>query len=91
MGYPESRGDVSMRPGSQSLAPVMEEDRDVILCTQDGRQSLRTCCSGEGDPAMQELGMQVKDSETEVFSAGPQGLSSDSYFCFVSSFDGRER
>lgn len=80
-----------MRPGSQSLAPVMEEDRDVILCIQDEKESLRTFCSGEGDLAMQELGMQVKGSETEVFSAGPRGLSSDSYFCFVSSFDGRER
>lgn len=91
VGYPESRGDVAMRPGSQSLAPVMEGNRDVILCTQDGKQSLRTFCSGEGDLAMQELGMQVKGSETKVLSAGPQGLSSDSYFCFVSSFDGRER
>ena len=56
LGYPESRDDVSMRPGSQSLAPVMEGDRDVVLCTQDGKQSLRTFCSGQGDPAMQELG-----------------------------------
>lgn len=80
-----------MRPGSQSLAPVMEGDRDVVLCMQDGKQSLRTFCSGEGDLAMQEPGMQVKGSETKVLSAGPQGLSSDPYFCFVSSFDGRER
>ena len=91
MGYPESRDDVAMRPGSQSLVPVMEGDRDVVLCMQDGKQSLRTFCSGEGDLAMQELGMQVKGSETKVLSAGPQGLSSDPYFCFVSSFDGRER
>lgn len=80
-----------MRPGSQSLVPVMEGDRDVVLCMQDGKQSLRTFCSGEGDLAMQEPGMQVKGSETKVLSAGPQGLSSDPYFCFVSSFDGRER
>lgn len=69
----------------------MEGDRDVVLCMQDGKQSLRTFCSGEGDLAMQEPGMQVKGSETKVLSAGPQGLSSDPYFCFVSSFDGRER
>lgn len=47
VGYPESRDDVSMRPRIPVLGSSDGGDRDVVLCTQDGKQSLRTFCSGE--------------------------------------------